>query len=206
MHGLGGSQGRYLPLLGLGHRRIALLGGPETVECNQDRLHGYLAALRSRGVAAQEGYVLAGEFRSDDGARRLRSLLQLDPRPTAVFAASDTIALGVVAEALRQQVRIPEDLSVVGFDGIRQTEEAVPALATVAQPLRDIGRAALRIILRQVKGEVPDSRRVELATTLVVRESTAPPPEPRQLAVPVAKLWLPRPSQAPWPHKRRLVK
>jgi LacI family transcriptional regulator len=162
-------------LLGLGHRRIAFLGGPETAECNQARLHGYLAALRSHGVPVQDEYVLAGEFRSGDGARQLRALLQLDQPPTAVFAASDTIALGVVAEALRQQVRIPGDLSVVGFDGIRQAEEAVPALTTVAQPLRDIGRAALRVILRQVKGEVPDSRRVELATTLVVRESTAAP-------------------------------
>lgn len=170
-----GAKDATAHLLALGHRRIAFLGGPEAVECSQARLHGYLAALRSQGIAAEDRYVLAGEFRSDDGARRLRDLLLLDPRPTAVVAASDTIALGVIAEALRQQVRIPEELSVVGFDGIRQAEESVPALTTVAQPLRDIGRAALRIILRQVGGEVPDSRRVELATKLVVRESTAAP-------------------------------
>ncbi|WP_104045594.1 LacI family DNA-binding transcriptional regulator [Arthrobacter sp. ZGTC412] len=162
-------------LLELGHRRIAFLGGPDAVECNQARLHGYLAALRAHDVPAQDKYVLSGMFRSDDGARRLGELLQLDPRPTAIFASSDAIALGVMAEALRQQIRIPEDLSVVGFDGIRQAEESVPALTTVAQPLREIGRAALRTILRQAKGEVPDSSRVELATRLVVRESTAPP-------------------------------
>jgi LacI family transcriptional regulator len=170
-----GAKDATTHLLELGHRRIAYLGGPDAVECNQARLHGYLAALRSHGVPVEDKYVLPGMFRPDDGARRLGEVLQLDPRPTAVFAASDAIALGVVAEALRRQIRIPEDLSVVGFDGIRQAEESVPALTTVAQPLRDIGRAALRTILRQANGEVPDSRRVELATRLVVRESTAPP-------------------------------
>ncbi|KQR00391.1 LacI family transcriptional regulator [Arthrobacter sp. Leaf141] len=160
-------------LLGLGHRRIAFLSGPESMECNQARLHGYLAALRAAGVAVDGRLIIPGSFRTDDGARRLGELLRLEPRPTAVFAASDTIALGVMSEALRRQLRVPEDLSVVGFDGIRQGAESVPALTTVAQPLREIGRAALRVVLRQVKGEVPDSRRVELATRLLVRESTA---------------------------------
>lgn len=162
-------------LLELGHRRIAYLGGPDTVECNQARLHGYLAALRSHGVPVEDQYILAGAFQADHGASGLNALFQLDVRPTAIFAANDSIALGVLAEARRQNIRIPQDLSVVGFDGTSLAAEAVPALTSVAQPLREIGRAALRIVLRQLRGEVPDSRRVELATHLVVRESTAPP-------------------------------
>jgi LacI family transcriptional regulator len=169
-------------LLDLGHRRIAYLGGPDGAECNQARLHGYLAALRARSVPVDDRYIVQGSFRSEAGVRGMRQLLQLDERPTAVFAANDTVALGALAEARRQNVRVPEDLSLVGFDGTYQAEESVPALTSVAQPLQEMGRAALRFILRQMRGETLDSRRVELATNLVIRESTAPP----QALVPLA--------------------
>jgi LacI family transcriptional regulator len=168
-------------LLELGHRRIAYLGGPEGVECNQARLHGYLAALRTEGVAPEDRYIMAGPFRREYGADGLKHLLQLEQPPTAIFAAGDSIALGVLAEARRQNVQVPGDLSVVGFDGTRQAEEAVPALTSVSQPLQEMGRVALRFILRQMRGEVLDSHRVELATHLVVRESTAPPKDRRSL-------------------------
>ncbi|HEY8699978.1 MAG TPA: LacI family DNA-binding transcriptional regulator [Arthrobacter sp.] len=163
-------------LLELGHRRIAYLGGPDNVECNQARLHGYLAALRSCDVPVEDHYIIGGTFGAGHGALGLDALLQLDPPPTAIFAASDSIALGVLAEARRRNIRIPADLSVVGYDGTSKAEESVPSLTSVAQPFQEIGRAALRTVLRQLRGEVPDSRRVELATHLVVRESTAPPP------------------------------
>ncbi|MDD1475543.1 LacI family DNA-binding transcriptional regulator [Arthrobacter sp. H16F315] len=162
-------------LLELGHRRIAYIGGPDAAECNQARLHGYLAALRAEGVAVEDRYIISGQFRSEHGASGMKALLKLEERPTAIFAASDSIALGVLAEARRQGVRIPEDMSLVGFDGTYQAEESVPALTSVTQPLQEMGRAALRFILRQMRGEVLDSRRVELVTRLVVRESTAPP-------------------------------
>lgn len=105
----------------------------------------------------------------------MKSLLALDDPPTAIFAASDSIALGVLAEARRQNVRIPEELSLVGFDGTHQAAESVPPLTSVSQPLQDMGRSAVNFILRQMNGEDIDSRRVELATHLVVRESTAAP-------------------------------
>lgn len=164
-------------LLELGHRRIAYIGGPDAAECNQARLHGYMAALRAEGVPVEDRYIIAGQFRSEHGASGMKALLQLEQRPTAIFAASDSIALGVLAEARRQNIRIPEDMSLVGFDGTYQAEESVPALTSVMQPLQEMGRAALRFILRQMRGEVLDSRRVELVTRLVVRESTAPPRE-----------------------------
>jgi LacI family transcriptional regulator len=162
-------------LLELGHRRIAYLGGPDAVECNQARLHGYMAALRAEGVPVDDRYILPGSFHSEHGASGMKRLLKLKERPTAIFAASDSIALGVLAEARRQDIRIPEEMSLVGFDGTYQSEESVPALTTVAQPLQEMGRTALRFVLRQMRGEVLDSRRVELATHLVIRESTAPP-------------------------------
>lgn len=163
-------------LLGLGHRRIAYIGGIERSECNQARLHGYMAALMAAGVDVDPKYVVAGgRFRTESGVAGLREVLELDPRPTAIFAASDTIALGVLSEARRHGIRIPEDMSLIGFDGTNQGEQSVPSLSSVAQPLEEMGRAALRSLLRQVRGEVLDSHRVELATQLIVRESTAPP-------------------------------
>ncbi|MBT1003358.1 substrate-binding domain-containing protein [Paenarthrobacter sp. DKR-5] len=165
-------------LLELGHRRIAYLGGPAAAECSQARQHGYMAALMARGIPVNPEYILPGSFRSEHGVRGLKALLELKERPTAIFAANDSIALGVLGEARRQGVRIPEELSLVGFDSTYQAEEAVPALTSVAQPLREMGRAALRSVLRELRGEVLDSHRVELATQLVVRESTAPPAAP----------------------------
>lgn len=162
-------------LLDLGHERIAYLGGPESAECNQARLHGYLSALMARGFSVKPGYVIhGGGFRTECGISGLTALLALEEAPTAIFAGSDAIAVGVLREARRRGIRVPEDLSLVGFDGTALAEDSVPALTSVAQPLHDMGRIALRTLLRQSRGEQLDSHRVELATQLVVRESTAP--------------------------------
>lgn len=162
-------------LLELGHRKIAYMGGPSTAECSQARLHGYMAALMAEGVTVDDEYISSGPFKPENGVRAMKALLALDDPPTAIFAGSDSIALGVLAEARRQDVRIPEEMSLVGFDGTHQAEESVPPLTSVSQPLQEMGRSALSFILRQKNGEEIDSRRVELATHLVVRESTAPP-------------------------------
>ncbi|MFF3490472.1 LacI family DNA-binding transcriptional regulator [Streptomyces sp. NPDC002795] len=159
-------------LLDLGHRHVAYLGGPEAIECNQARLHGYLSALTSRGIAPDPGLVLHGRFRTDHGIEGLAALLALTRPPTAIFAGNDAIAVGVLREARRRGIRVPEDLSLVGFDGTALAKDSVPALTSVAQPLQEMGRAALRAVLRQARGEQPDTHRVELATQLVVRETT----------------------------------
>ncbi|GAB3268025.1 LacI family DNA-binding transcriptional regulator [Sinomonas notoginsengisoli] len=162
-------------LLELGHERIGYLGGPEGAECNQARLHGYMSVLMSRGIDVKPEYIVHGKFRIEQGIEGLKRLLSLPERPTAIFAASDSIAVGVLREAHLQGIRVPEDLSLVGFDGTAQAEDSVPALTSVSQPLQEMGRSALRSVLRQAHGEPLDSHRVELATELVVRESTAPP-------------------------------
>lgn len=162
-------------LLQLGHLRIGFLGGPETAECNQARLHGYMAALMAKDLTVNPAYIISGSFGSDHGARGLKELLRLPEPPTAIFAASDSIALGVLREARKNGLRVPEDLSLVGFDGTYQAEESIPPLTSVAQPLQEMGRAALRAVLRQLHGEALDSQRVELATHLVVRGSSSEP-------------------------------
>ncbi|MDA5141151.1 substrate-binding domain-containing protein [Streptomyces sp. AD681] len=103
------------------------------------------------------------------------ALLDLDEPPTAVFAGNDEIAVGVVEAARARGLRVPEDLSVVGFDDTSLARTASPPLTTVRQPLREMGGAALRTALRLAKGERVDSHHIELATELVVRASTAPP-------------------------------
>ncbi|MHA7280941.1 LacI family DNA-binding transcriptional regulator [Arthrobacter sp. MDT2-2] len=166
-------------LLGLGHTRIAFIGGPASAECSQDREHGYVAALLERGIRISEDYVLAGNFDSETGRRSLVQLLALAHPPHAIFAASDSIAVGVLAEAHALGISVPGELSVVGFDGTYISEQTSPQLTTVAQPLREMGRTAVRALLREMDGEKPDVTRVELATQLVVRSSTAPVRQPQ---------------------------
>ncbi len=162
-------------LLSLGHRRIAYVGGPAAAACNQARMHGYRAAMEDAGAPVPEGYVRAGRFHYQDGVVEGAALLDLPQPPTAVFAGSDETAAGVIEAARARGLRIPEDMSVVGFDDTQVAWFASPPLTTVRQPLHEMGGVALRTALRLADGEKLDSHHVELATELVVRRSTAPP-------------------------------
>jgi LacI family transcriptional regulator len=163
-------------LIDLGHRRIAYVGGPVTSACNQARLQGYRAALESAGLSAPAEYVRHGNFMHEDGLVQGGAVLDLAEPPTAVFAGSDETAAGVLEAARERGLRIPEDLSVVGFDDTEVARLSSPALTTVRQPLGDMGKVALRTALRLADDEEIDSHHVELATELVVRQSTGPLP------------------------------
>jgi LacI family transcriptional regulator len=162
-------------LLGLGHRRIAFVGGLLSAACNQARMHGYRAAMEAEGAPVPDPYVRTGHFRYDDGVSLGALVLDLPEPPTAIFAASDETAAGVIEAARARGLRIPDDLSVVGFDDTQVARFASPPLTTVRQPLREMGGVALRTALRLAAGEKLESHHVELATELVVRSSTAPP-------------------------------
>lgn len=161
-------------LLRLGHRRIGYVGGLVTAACNTARMHGYRAAMESAGLSVPDGYIRHRHFMYADGVLEGAALLDLPQRPTAVFAASDEIALGVVEAARSRGVRVPDDLSVVGFDDTQMAQLCSPPLTTVRQPLREMGAVAMRTALRLAAGETLDSHHVELATQLVQRRSTAP--------------------------------
>ncbi|WP_432520843.1 LacI family DNA-binding transcriptional regulator [Kineococcus sp. SYSU DK006] len=163
-------------LLQLGHRAIAYVGGPPGASCNQARLHGYRAAMESAGLVPREEHVLNEGFHYDVGRRLGARLLALPERPTAVVGGCDAISLGIMEAARVEGLRIPDDLSVTGFDDTDLAAMAAPPLTTIRQPLREMGRVALRTVLRMAGGEALDSHHVELATELVVRGSTAPPP------------------------------
>lgn len=174
-------SGGYLAtrhLVELGHRDIAIVTGPDDMLCSTARLSGYRAALDAAGIEVPTGYVVSGDFHHEDGLERGRELLDLERRPTAVFAGSDLQALGVYEAARERGIAIPDELSVVGFDDIRPAAWAGPPLTTVRAQLTEMAEAATRLVLRM--REDPDaSERIELGTRLVVRASTAAPFEQR---------------------------
>ncbi|MEN5072311.1 substrate-binding domain-containing protein [Isoptericola cucumis] len=160
-------------LLDLGHRRIAFAGGLPISVASRERLQGFLSAMSSAGAEADPALVLEQGFNFPAGLEMATRFLAASTPPTAIFAGSDASALGVLEAARRGGLRVPQDLSVVGFDDTYTALSTAPPLTTVHQPIIDIGRVALRTVLQQARGERPDSHHVQLATRLVVRESTA---------------------------------
>ncbi|MBV9832145.1 MAG: LacI family DNA-binding transcriptional regulator [Marmoricola sp.] len=171
-----GGQEAARHLIGLGHRRIAYLGGRISAECSQARLGGFRAALDAAGIGLPDERALSTEdFHYENGLAGAPQLLSLADRPTAIFAASDELARGAIEAARSMGISVPHDLSIVGFDDTEIARIASPPLTTVRQPLQEMGAVALRTALRLLTGDKIDSNHVELATELVVRASTAPP-------------------------------
>jgi LacI family transcriptional regulator len=162
-------------LLALGHRRIGIVTGPATLMCSRDRLDGYRAALRRADLGATEDLVRYGDFQVTGGRQGAGELLGLADPPTAIFAGSDQQAYGVYQEARARGLRIPEDLSVVGFDDVELCQWISPPLTTVRQPLAEMAREATRMVLNLARQDSVSVPRIELATSLIERESTAPP-------------------------------
>ncbi|MGW4161514.1 LacI family DNA-binding transcriptional regulator [Streptomyces sp. NPDC004788] len=162
-------------LLDLGHRRIGLIGGPARMMCSRARTDGYRAALDMAGIPYDPELVRAGDFHHESGRRIGLELLALPDRPSAVFAGNDLQALGLYEAARELGLRIPEDLSVVGFDDLPLARWVGPPLTTVRQPLTEMAETAARLAIDLARGVRPGTLRVDLATSLVERRSTAPP-------------------------------
>jgi LacI family transcriptional regulator len=162
-------------LIACGHQRIAALGGPEGLLCSRARIDGYRSALERAGLRYDSALVRHGDFEHEGGFLRGGELLDVADRPTAIFAGSDQQALGVYEAARQRGLRIPQDLSVVGFDDLPVSRWLSPPLTTVRQPLAEMGRAAADMLGTLIEGVQLSSRRVELATELHVRGSTAAP-------------------------------
>jgi LacI family xylobiose transport system transcriptional regulator len=162
-------------LLELGHRRIAMISGPTEWLCCRARLDGYRAAMDRAGVPVDPDLTRVSILYVEGGLRDGMDLLRQPDPPTAIFCANDLQALGVYEAARRAGVRIPDDLSVVGFDDLSFSQWSGPPMTTVRQPLMQMGATAANMVVHLARGEQPEQTRIELATTLVVRESTAPP-------------------------------
>jgi len=161
-------------LLDLGHRRIAQITGPRGWLATEDRRRGYHAALGAKGILPDP--VLERESIPEvaPGRAAADSLLDLPEPPTAIFAFNDNIAIGAIQAARARGLRVPEDVSIVGFDDVEYATIVTPALTTVRQPLAEMGRTAVSLLIRLLDGQRFETLHVELATRLVVRESTAP--------------------------------
>ncbi|MEU1620739.1 substrate-binding domain-containing protein [Streptomyces sp. NPDC005722] len=171
-------------LIGLGHRRIAHLAGPRQLLCSRARADGFRAAMEAAGLDVPQEAVRHGEFNDSSGYAQTTALLEEAersgrPSPTALFAASDLQAFGAYTALRERGLHVPGDISVVGFDDVPVTRWTAPALTTVRQPLQAMAAMAARTLLRLVDGEEVDLPRVELATQLVVRDSTAAPRDGR---------------------------
>jgi LacI family transcriptional regulator len=160
-------------LLSLGHRRIDYIGGPPRAGCDVVRAHGWAAAMAEAGIRVDLEGVPRSAYTYEHGLQSALALLASSNPPTAIFAGSDISAMGVLEAARQLGVIVPDDLSVVGFDDTVVARTSTPPLTTVHQPITDIGRAAVRTVLRLSTGESLSTKRVELSTHLVVRASTA---------------------------------
>ena len=161
-------------LIELGHRRIAIIGGPEHLWSSRARLAGYRAALEAAGLPAAGELIRRDDFCSEGGRRQARELLALAQPPTAIVAGNDPQAFGVLQALGERGLRAPGDLSVVGFDDVPVASWATPALTTIRQPLAAMAATAFRML--RARPGAGEPHHIELSTTLVIRESTGPPP------------------------------
>lgn len=170
-----GARQAVAHLAGLGHRRIAFLGGRPDLESARGREAGYREGLAEHHLSLDPGLVVAGDYTADGASAPAHALLTRTRRPTAVFAANDSSALRTMEVATSLGLRIPEDLSVVGFDDIPGASRSQPGLTTVAQPLTALGATALDLLSALLQGVEPAATRVRLPAHLVVRASTGAP-------------------------------
>jgi LacI family transcriptional regulator len=162
-------------LLSLGHRRIAAITGPRPMKATADRLRGYYAALAAAGIMPDPELEIEGNFEINGGVTGTAQLLDLPDPPTAIFAFNDNMAIGAIQTARARGLTVPDDLSIVGFDDLEEAEIVTPALTTIRQPLAEMGRIAVSLLIRLLDNQRLEALHVELGTRLVVRESTAPP-------------------------------
>lgn len=162
-------------LIQLGHTRIGFITGWMDLGTAVDRLEGYKAALWAYHIPFFEELVEQSTFHQLDGYKSAMELLSLPDLPTAIFASNDVMAFGAMDAIREQGKRIPEDISVVGFDDIPEASIIHPALTTVRQPLRSMGSVATQLLLDLLKDPSLPSKRIELPTGLVVRDSCQPP-------------------------------
>ena len=183
-----GARDAVQHLLDLGHRRIGFVQGLGYLESANQRLRAFEQAHADAGIPLDPTLVLPGDFSTDAGVQAMRQFLALAQPPTAIFAANDDTAFGVLAAARAAGLRVPQDLSVVGFDNVPEAAVAHPPLTTVDQQVEWAVRTSVSMLIDLVEGRMPASLRVVIPAHLVIRESTAPPAAP--------------PTVQPRPHQR----
>jgi LacI family transcriptional regulator, galactose operon repressor len=165
-------------LIGLGHHRIALLSGPMTVSTAKDRLAGYRRALTAAGLTIEDKLIDYGRFVNDSGYEMTRHVLQLSPRPTALFAANNLIAMGALRALSEAGLDVPDDMSLVSVDDVPATLTAHPFLTVAVQPGYEMGKRGAEVLLARLSGQDSgEFQEIVLPVQFVIRSSTGPPPE-----------------------------
>ena len=162
-------------LLRLGHRRIAAITGPTGWCATEERLIGYRGALTRAGIPLDPALELESNFELSGGYATAARLFESASRPTAIFAFNDNLAVGAIQAARAHGLVVPDDVSVIGFDDSEQAPLITPPLTSVRQPLAEMGRMAVALLVRLLRERGAETLKIELATTLVVRGSTAAP-------------------------------
>jgi LacI family transcriptional regulator len=174
---IGGAYALTRHLLELGHERIIVIAGPQQISTASDRVEGYLRALDEAGLSQQQ-QVCWGEYTLEAGYEFTRQVLLTSPRPTAIFATNNFIAIGVMRALREAGLRVPEDLSVVAFDDLPMAITIDPFFTVADQPAYEMGQQATELLLARLSGEAPEGfHEIVLPAPVIVRRSSGPPPE-----------------------------
>jgi LacI family transcriptional regulator len=158
-------------LIQLGHKRIGFITGSMDLGCAHDRLSGYRSALRTYHIEEEPDLIYEGNFFQPDGYAGALAMLDMPNPPTAIFASNDVMAMGVMDAVRHRDLRVPDDISVIGFDDIPQASLVRPELTTIRQPLEKMGRVATQFLLGMLDDPEKEAERIELPTQLVIRDS-----------------------------------
>ncbi|MEA3344851.1 MAG: substrate-binding domain-containing protein [Chloroflexota bacterium] len=172
---VGGAYELTKHLIELGHRRIGIIAGPEQVSTAEDRLAGYLKALEEFDIPVDEALIKRGKFDQGSGYELTKELLELETRPTALFAGNNFIAIGALTALRERGIEVPDEMALVTFDEIPQLSAVYPFLTVAAQPAYDMGTIATELLLERLDGEREGNREVVLETELILRRSSGAP-------------------------------
>lgn len=159
-------------LISLGHKKIAFIGAKNQFLSSALRKDGYIRALKEAGIEYDPAYCGYGDYSYKSGFRIMKQLLSLNPRPTAVFCVSDLMAIGAIRSAMEENLSVPEDLAVCGFDNIHFSRMFKPTLTTISQPMYDLGCTAMEILLNIIEGRKLETMQYIMEHELIIREST----------------------------------
>jgi LacI family transcriptional regulator len=159
-------------LIELGHKRIACIAGPSSITPSAERITGYRRALEEAGISYDENLVLRGDYHAQSGLEITHSILKMNPRPTAIFALNDLMALGALRAAAEADCSVPDDLAVVGYDDLEIARFTNPPLTTISQPKKAIGAQAINLLVDRISHKSLPPSRLVLPPELVIRRST----------------------------------
>lgn len=159
-------------LIELGHKRIACITGPSNLTPSAERVTGYQEAVEEAGIALDPALIMQGDYHPKSGQNVTSAMLKLKNPPSAIFACNDLMAIGAMRAVVAAGLRVPEDISIIGFDDIELARYSTPPLTTIAQPILEIGSEAARLMVDRIKDEKLLPQQIVLPTRLVLREST----------------------------------